>query len=419
MLCDIAGLHEFTDFIDIDIISKLPAIRFSAQLSVQLLFRFQAVQQFLKRRNKRQTAVAGLCLCSVLLNDLALAVYCRLRNGVPNRNGLFLEVDGVPFQAYRLASAQTVKCTEDHAKLNGITTDNFKKMVQLILLIEAANELFLLGPFNPVCRIRVNQAEFESVLQGFTNIGVTVYDRIGRNTSHRQFVGVVVLYVLGCNILQFKTGVVFLKVRDDFAFDSYGIRAIGGFLHILFCHFQPVEQERSKKNRANGGFTRTAFDCSCFQLRFLGGTSLRKHLFGTLFVSLYRQTCRLGRRVPFAVFVHIVQYHVIVPVFLSQMSCYHNKASFDWYSADPSAIDSNIVADRSTLAKCANEVLRSRFFYQVQVFQNVELRDSIAATNNKALDLAGLQKPIGSFIADAAEHFTHLLNIDYIGIVSK
>lgn len=390
MLCDIAGLHEFTDFIDIDIISKLPAIRFSAQLSVQLLFRFQAVQQFLKRRNKRQTAVAGLCLCSVLLNDLALAVYCRLRNGVPNRNGLFLEVDGVPFQAYRLASAQTVKCTEDHAKLNGITTDNFKKMVQLILLIEAANELFLLGPFNPVCRIRVNQAEFESVLQGFTNIGVTVYDRIGRNTSHRQFVGVVVLYVLGCNILQCKTGVVFLKVRDDFAFDSHGIRAIGGFLHILFCHFQPVEQERSKKNRANGGFTRTAFDCSCFQLCFLGGTSLRKHLFGTLFVSLYRQTCRLGRRVPFAVFVHIVQYHMIVPVFLSQMSCYHNKTSFDWYSADPSAIDSNIVADRSTSAKCANEVLRSRFFYQVQVFQNVELRDSIAATNNKALDLAGL-----------------------------
>ena len=348
MLCDISGLHKLTDFIDIDIISKLPAIRFSAQLSVQLLFCFQAMQQFLKWRHKRQAAIAGLCLCPVLLNDLALAVYGRLRNGVPNRNGLFLEVDGVPFQTYRLASAQTVKCTEDHAKFNGITTDNFKKMVQLILLIEAANELFLLGSFNPVCRIRVNQAEFESVLQGFTNIGVTVYDRIGRNTSHRQFVGVVVLYVLGCNILQCKTGVVFLKVRDDFAFDSHGIRAIGGFLHILFCHFQPVEQERSKKNRANGGFTRTAFDCSCFQLRFLGGTSLGKHLFGTLFVSLYCQTRRLGRRVPFAVFVHIVQYHMIVPVFLSQMSCYHNKTSFEWYSVDPSAIDIHIVAERTS-----------------------------------------------------------------------
>ena len=34
MLCDISGLHKLTDFIDIDIISKLPAIRFSAQLLV-------------------------------------------------------------------------------------------------------------------------------------------------------------------------------------------------------------------------------------------------------------------------------------------------------------------------------------------------------------------------------------------------
>jgi hypothetical protein len=101
------------------------------------------------------------------------------------------------------------------------------------------------------------------------------------------------------------------------------------------------------------------------------------------------------------------------------MSCYHNKTSFEWYSVDSSAIDIYIVAERIPQAKCANKVLRIRFIYQFQVFQNVELRDSIAATNNKALDLAGLQKPIGSFIADAAEHFTHLLNIDYIGIVSK
>ena len=60
MLCDITGFHKFTDFIDIDIISKLPAIRFSAQLSVQLLFCFQAMQQFLKWRHKRQAAIAGL-----------------------------------------------------------------------------------------------------------------------------------------------------------------------------------------------------------------------------------------------------------------------------------------------------------------------------------------------------------------------
>ena len=77
MLRDITGFHKLTNFIDINIISKIPAIRFSARLSVQLLFRFQTVQQFLKWRHKRQAAVAGLCLCPVLLNDLALAVYLR------------------------------------------------------------------------------------------------------------------------------------------------------------------------------------------------------------------------------------------------------------------------------------------------------------------------------------------------------
>ena len=138
----------------------------------------------------------------------------------------------------------------------------WKKIMDFVTNIEAANELFLLGSFNPVCRIRVNQAEFESVLQGFTNIGVTVYDRVCRNASYRQFIGVVILYVLRCHLAQSQSGVLFLKVWDDFAFDTHCIRPVGGFLHILFRHFRPIEQKRSKKNRANGGFARTAFDCS-------------------------------------------------------------------------------------------------------------------------------------------------------------
>lgn len=39
--------------------------------------------------------------------------------------------------------------------------------------------------------------------------------------------------------------------------------------------------------------------------------------------------------------------------------------------------------------------------------------------DDKALDFAGFQKPICRFIADAAEHFTHLLDIDYIGIFGE
>jgi hypothetical protein len=108
---------------------------------------------------------------------------------------------------------------------------------------------------------------------------------------------------------------------------------------------------------------------------------------------------------------------MVVPVFLSQMSCDHNnETSFDWYSADPSAIDTNIVADGSASAKCANAVSRTGFIYKLQVFQNIQLRNAVTAANDKAPDLTGAQKLVGGFVADTAEHFTHLLDIDHIRI---
>ena len=67
----------------------------------------------------------------------------------------------------------------------------------------------------------------------------------------------------------------------------------------------------------------------------------------------------------------------------SRLRFFVNKTSFEWCSVDSSAIDIHIVAERTSQAKCANEVLRIRFIYQFQVFQNVELRDSIAAADNE------------------------------------
>ena len=71
------------------------AVRPSAQLAVLLLLCFQAVQQFLKRRDKWQAAVAGLRLCAILLDDLALAINGHLRDRMTNGDRLFLEVDSV------------------------------------------------------------------------------------------------------------------------------------------------------------------------------------------------------------------------------------------------------------------------------------------------------------------------------------
>lgn len=53
------------------------------------------MQQFFKRRDKRQTAVAGLRLCAILLDDLALAINGYLRDRMTNGDRLFLEVDSV------------------------------------------------------------------------------------------------------------------------------------------------------------------------------------------------------------------------------------------------------------------------------------------------------------------------------------
>lgn len=95
MLCDITGFHELTDLVDIDITGVFFAIGTPAQFLIQLLLRFQTVQQFFKRRDKGQTAVAGLCLCAILLDDLALAINGYLRDRMTNGDRLFLEVDSV------------------------------------------------------------------------------------------------------------------------------------------------------------------------------------------------------------------------------------------------------------------------------------------------------------------------------------
>ena len=94
-LCEIARLDQFPDLIDIDIVGVLGAVRPSAQLAVLLLLCFQAMQQFLKRRDKGQAAVAGLRLCAILLDDLALAINGYLRDRMTNGDRLFLEVDSV------------------------------------------------------------------------------------------------------------------------------------------------------------------------------------------------------------------------------------------------------------------------------------------------------------------------------------
>ena len=57
MLCQIAGFHQLTDFVDIDVVQILFAVRPAAELAVHLLLCFHPEKQFLKGRNQRQRSI--------------------------------------------------------------------------------------------------------------------------------------------------------------------------------------------------------------------------------------------------------------------------------------------------------------------------------------------------------------------------
>ena len=62
---------------------------------------------------------------------------------------------------------------------------------------------------------------------------MTMYDRVCGNTSHRQFVGVIILYVFWCHLAQRQSGMVFFKVRNDLVFDPFSGVASSGVAALL------------------------------------------------------------------------------------------------------------------------------------------------------------------------------------------
>ena len=96
ILCDEVRLDALTDLIHIDIIQKVRAIRAAADLAMFFLFRFQLMQQFLKRRNERQGAVTGFCLGAFLIHDGLLAVNIYLRHSMLDRQRFPLIINRIP-----------------------------------------------------------------------------------------------------------------------------------------------------------------------------------------------------------------------------------------------------------------------------------------------------------------------------------
>lgn len=178
MLGDEVRLHKLANRVDIDVIQIFLAIGISAYLLIDQLFLSEPVQQFLKRRDQRQRAIAGFRLCSVLLDRDLLAVHRDLCNRVLDCERLFLKVNGVPFQPDNFAAAQAVKCGQNNSQFNRIAAHHIEKSFKLFLIVDSSDVFDLSGPFYAVGGIGLNQADLKRILQAFANVCVPMNDRV-------------------------------------------------------------------------------------------------------------------------------------------------------------------------------------------------------------------------------------------------
>ena len=169
---------------------------------------------------------------------------------------LFFKVDGVPFQSNNLTAAQAIKCGKNNSQLNRVATHHIEKSFKLILIVDSSDVFGLSGPFHAVGRIRLNQADLESILQAFANVRVAVDDRI-RGQPCVQFLLIVFLDVLWVLFQVLKRELFVLEIWDDAAFDGCAVGSIRCDFHAVFHHIQPFQQKIRKQNR---GFIRAGID---------------------------------------------------------------------------------------------------------------------------------------------------------------
>ena len=223
--------------------------------------------------------------------------------GVADRDGLGVEVNGVPLQSDDLAAAQTVERRHDDAELYRLALGFFKKIVQFLRVVRFADKLGFLRALHPVRRVRVDQAGFVGIVQRLTNVCVAVNDRVGRNTVDIEFVGVVILDMPWREIDQLQLRKVLVEVGNHLAVDGLPVGGKGRFFHARPHHFDPAgkiagEQERRVNRRfpCAQTFDRVetfAFLHSCFLQKF----------FRFLFVAFDRQTGGDLLRFSLAVFI--------------------------------------------------------------------------------------------------------------------
>ena len=320
-LGQIAGLHQLSQIVDVDVVQVVLAVAVPADQTVLRLALLQRLQIFLEGRHQGQAAAGGFRLGAVLGDDDALAVHRGLGDGVADRDGLLGEVNGVPLEPHDLAPAQAVEGGEQHAQLQLRSLHQLEELFQLLGVVGVRLAGVLLRALDLVRRIAGDQIRLVGVLQGLSDIGMVVQHGAGLDPQLLDLVAVEGLDVAGRHLLEQQLGIVLVEVGVDPGADGLLVGGVGGDLQAGLHHVQPVRHEGGEEDR----LLLHAPAVLPSQLLTAEGLlrvppELVQHGLGPLLVALHGQVGRTAGRMPLAVLVGVAQDHVIDPVAFSQMS---------------------------------------------------------------------------------------------------
>lgn len=127
-------------FIHTDVPQIVLVIAFAAHTLKFVLLFLLMQQKLLESRDQGQRSHAGFRFGYVLSLLYLLSVNVTGYNRMPDGYRVILEVDGVPFQADGLASAQTIKRSEKDGDFKLTPFCSFKEILDFGTIVKAADE---------------------------------------------------------------------------------------------------------------------------------------------------------------------------------------------------------------------------------------------------------------------------------------
>ena len=161
-----------------------------------------------------------------------------------DREGVGIQVDGVPLKAEDLAAAQSVEGRQLDGKFQRVALQNLKQCVDLRAVVEVADEGRLLWALDSVGWIEGNQVHLDSILERPVDDGVVVNDRV--RVDPFELLGIKVLDIRRRQL--FQRDAERLEVWDDDALSHRHIRGVGGQLDGAFGDGKPALEEVSKEH---------------------------------------------------------------------------------------------------------------------------------------------------------------------------